>query len=111
MGSSIISLRDPVSGTRVTTAARFQGTNGLVAFDLDTFLNMAKRSRKWQCPHSMRHSRIQELQIDTFVSQILHSLKVVPPAGRAGGAHPFYQPPQGGPSTPPPPPTQNLAAS
>ena len=53
-----------------------QGTNGLVAFDLETFLNMAQRSRKWQCPHSMRHSRVQELQVDTYITQILERLKV-----------------------------------
>ena len=57
-----------------------QGTNGLVAFDLETFLNMAQRSRKWQCPHSMRHSRVQELQVDTYITQILERLKVFLPS-------------------------------
>ena len=76
VGSTIMSLRDPLSGSRVVTPARFQGTNGLLAFDLDTFLGMVKRTRKWQCPHSMRHTRVQELQKDTFVSHILQGLKV-----------------------------------
>ena len=78
MGSTIMSLRDPLSGARVVTPARFQGTNGLVAFDLETFIGMVKRTRKWQCPHSMRHTRVQELQTDTYVAQILQSLQAKP---------------------------------
>lgn len=74
IGSTIMSLRDPLSGARVTNPARFKGTSGLVAFDLDTFLGMTKRTRKWQCPHSMRHARVQELQLDTYVARIIDSL-------------------------------------
>lgn len=72
----MVSLRDPLSGTRIVKPARFLGTDALVSFDLDTFLNMAKRSRKWQCPHSMRHSRVQDLQADTFMTHILSRLTV-----------------------------------
>ena len=82
MGSTIMSLRDPLSGARVVSPARFLGTNGLVAFDLDTFLGMVKRTRKWQCPHSMRHTRVQELQFDTYVARILQSLQASPPSRR-----------------------------
>lgn len=80
MGSTIMSLRDPLSGGRVVSPARFLGTNGLVAFDLDTFLGMVKRTRKWQCPHSMRHTRVQELQCDAYVARILKSLQASPDA-------------------------------
>ena len=75
ISSTIMSLRDPLSGARVSSPARFKGTSGLVAFDLDTFLGMAKRTRKWQCPHSMRHTRVQELQLDSYVAQIIKSLE------------------------------------
>lgn len=75
MGVSVISLRDPLTGARVKTPVRFRGTNGLASFDLDAFMAMAQRSRKWQCPHSMRHSRVQDLQIDGFVTAILAALK------------------------------------
>jgi len=50
---------------------RFVGVPGLSCFDLDTFLAMTERSRKWQCPHSMRNTTIRELHADTFVSRLL----------------------------------------
>ena len=74
--SSVISLRCPLSGSRVRVPARFVGVHGLVAFDLETFLSMAERSRKWQCPHSMRHTHVHQLQRDTFIAQILDKLQV-----------------------------------
>jgi hypothetical protein len=51
MTNTVISLRCPLSGVRMVTPARFAGVRGLAAFDLDTFLAMAERTRKWQCPH------------------------------------------------------------
>ena len=51
---------------------------GLACFDLDTFLNMTRRSHKWQCPHSMRNMVITDLQVDTYVSRLLAFLKVRP---------------------------------
>ncbi len=59
---------------------RFRGVPGLACFDLDTFLNMAKRSHKWQCPHSMRNMVVVDLQVDTYVSRLLAFLKVRPMA-------------------------------
>lgn len=76
LGTTVISLKDPLTGARVKTPVRFKGTNGLASFDLDAFLAMAQRSRKWQCPHSMRHSRVQDLQIDGFIAAILKALEV-----------------------------------
>lgn len=45
-----LSLRDPMSNTRIRRAARIVGAKSPRAFDLDYFLESAKRSRKWQCP-------------------------------------------------------------
>lgn len=45
-----LSLRDPMSNTRIGRAARIVGAKSPRAFDLDNFLESAKRSRKWQCP-------------------------------------------------------------
>lgn len=47
----MLSLKDPLTGSRIVTAARFLDTRGLVSFDLDAFLQTAERTRKWQCPH------------------------------------------------------------
>ena len=70
------SLRCPLSGSRICTPARFAGVGGLTAFDLDTFLGMVKRSKKWQCPHSMRNLPMQDLMIDGYLSRILPRLQV-----------------------------------
>lgn len=55
---------------------RFIGVPGLGCFDLDTYLTMAERSRKWQCPHSMRNMTIRELHLDTYVTKLLAFLQV-----------------------------------
>lgn len=55
---------------------RFRSVSGMAAFDLDTFLSMAQRSRKWQCPHSMRNFSVHELQTDTWVQGVLRGLLV-----------------------------------
>lgn len=55
---------------------RFVGVPGLGCFDLDTYLTMAERSRKWQCPHSMRNMSVRELHIDTYVSTLLPFFQV-----------------------------------
>lgn len=49
--NSGVSLKDPLTGSRMHVPARFRNTPGLVTFDLDAFLSMAERTRKWQCPH------------------------------------------------------------
>lgn len=76
IGRTVLSLRCPLSGARMRTPARFAPVGGLAAFDLDTFLDLAARSRKWQCPHSMRALPVQELMLDAYLSCILPRLKV-----------------------------------
>jgi len=55
---------------------RFQPVSGLAAFDLDTFLAMAQRSRKWQCPTSGFNGTVHDVQVDAFTDRILAQLKV-----------------------------------
>ena len=55
---------------------RFHGVAGLGAFDLETFLSMTERSRKWQCPHSQRNLSVYELQTDAYVQRLLKCLEV-----------------------------------
>ena len=56
-----------------------QGVRTLSAFDLDIFLDSAERTHKWQCPHTLFHGCVQELQTDAFVQQILDCLQVLSP--------------------------------
>ena len=55
-----------------------RGVPTLAAFDLDDFMDSAARTRKWQCPHTLRHSCVQDLHSDAFVQRILDSLQVWP---------------------------------
>jgi hypothetical protein len=51
MTNTVVSLKCPLSGVRIVTPARFAEVHGMAAFDLDSFISMAERTRKWQCPH------------------------------------------------------------
>ncbi|KAK9909295.1 hypothetical protein WJX75_000109 [Coccomyxa subellipsoidea] len=75
IGRTVVSLRCPMSGSRMRVPARFASVGGLNAFDLDTFLDVVQRSRKWQCPHSMRNLPVQQLAVDGYLSHILSRLK------------------------------------
>jgi hypothetical protein len=77
IGRTVVSLRCPMSGSRMRVPARFASVGGLNAFDLDTFLDVVQRSRKWQCPHSMRNLPVQQLAVDGYLSHILSRLKVL----------------------------------
>ncbi|EIE20885.1 hypothetical protein COCSUDRAFT_48449 [Coccomyxa subellipsoidea C-169] len=79
IGRTVVSLRCPMSGSRMRVPARFASVGGLNAFDLDTFLDVVQRSRKWQCPHSMRNLPVQQLMVDAYLSHILARLKAVSP--------------------------------
>ena len=53
MGDTLpANLRDPLSNLRVQRGLRVCGGKNLQPFDMDFFLDSAKRSRKWQCPIS-----------------------------------------------------------
>lgn len=78
VSNTVISLKDPLSGTRIQTAARFVGLSGIVAFDLDCFLSMAQRSRKWQDPHTLRNVTIKQLQRDSWMQPVITCLKALP---------------------------------
>jgi len=53
------------------------GLSGIVAFDLDSFLSMAQRSRKWQDPHTLRNVTIKQLQKDSWMQPVITCLKVL----------------------------------
>ncbi|KAK9806650.1 hypothetical protein WJX73_004251 [Symbiochloris irregularis] len=78
VASNIVSLRCPLTGSRVARAGRFGGVDALAGFDLDAFLDMAARTRKWQCPLTMRHACVQQLQNDAFLQGILDRLVAMP---------------------------------
>lgn len=70
MVNTVITLKDPLTGTRMAQPARFSDTEGLTAFDLEPFLSMAQRTRKWQDPHSMKNSSVHRLQVGSSYSRL-----------------------------------------
>lgn len=61
--NATVSLKCPLTGSRMRTPARFASVPGLRCFDLDAFLSTAERTRKWQCPHSMKACAVDSLQV------------------------------------------------
>jgi len=76
----VISLKDPMSGKRMNLPARFEDASGLQAFDLESFLSLAERNRKWQDPTTLQNSTVKRLQMDTFVRKVLECLASFPHA-------------------------------
>lgn len=71
-----VTLRDPLSATRMKRPARYVGCQGLVSFDLDTFLQMAAQSRKWTCPICKAAGPPSMLREDTYLASIVAVLEV-----------------------------------
>lgn len=61
---------------RVAIPARFRGSDSHKAFDLEQFLELAQKTRKWLCPNSNRPFTICDLQLDAYYSHILDAVKV-----------------------------------
>eukprot|EP00798_Chlamydomonas_sp_ICE-L_P025202 gene25202-10843_t len=75
MGNAVQSLRCPLTGSRMKIPVKFSDVKGVACFDLDGFLSLVERSRKWQCPHSMLDFCVENLQVDSYTRCILHHLQ------------------------------------
>lgn len=75
VAATAVSLRCPLSGTRMQRPAHFSAhSTGLACFDLDSFLAMTQRSGKLQCPFSMKLCTLQELSEEPFLAAVLAAL-------------------------------------
>lgn len=74
----VMSLKDPITNTRMTIPARFVDASELQPFDLDTFLSLAQSSRKWQDPMTLKNSTIRSLQVDGYAKRVLEYVKGYP---------------------------------
>ncbi|KAL9240994.1 hypothetical protein vseg_015154 [Gypsophila vaccaria] len=68
--SFTINLRCPMSGSRMKTAGRFRPCVHMGCFDLETFVEMQQRSRKWQCPICLKNYALEHLIIDPYFNRI-----------------------------------------
>ncbi|VAH13582.1 unnamed protein product [Triticum turgidum subsp. durum] len=63
------------SGSRMKTAGRFKPCVHMGCFDLDTFVELNQRSRKWQCPICLKNYSLENLMIDPYFNRITSLLR------------------------------------
>ncbi|XP_072996559.1 E3 SUMO-protein ligase SIZ1-like isoform X1 [Typha latifolia] len=68
--SVTINLRCPMSGSRMRTAGRFKPCVHMGCFDLETFVELNQRSRKWQCPICLKNYSLESIIIDPYFNCI-----------------------------------------
>lgn len=70
-----VSLRCPNSGSRIRTAGRFKPCVHMGCFDLQTFVELNQRSRKWQCPTCLKNYSVENIIIDQYFNRITSLLR------------------------------------
>ncbi|KAF5822839.1 putative chromatin regulator PHD family [Helianthus annuus] len=65
-----VSLRCPMSGSRMKIAGRFKPCAHMGCFDLEVFVEMCQRSRKWQCPTCLKNYSLESVIIDPYFTRI-----------------------------------------
>ncbi|KAL8204710.1 hypothetical protein R6Q57_010333 [Mikania cordata] len=65
-----VSLRCPMSGSRMKIAGRFKPCVHMGCFDLEVFVEMNQRSRKWQCPICLKNYSLENVIIDPYFTRI-----------------------------------------
>ncbi|OVA09898.1 zinc finger protein [Macleaya cordata] len=68
--SVTVNLRCPMSGSRMKTAGRFKPCVHMGCFDLETFVELNQRSRKWQCPICLKNYSLEHIIIDPYFNRI-----------------------------------------
>ncbi|CAH8386059.1 unnamed protein product [Eruca vesicaria subsp. sativa] len=63
-------LRCPLSGSRIKVAGRFSPCVHMRGFDLEVFVELNQRSRKWQCPHCLKNYSVEHVIVDPYVNRI-----------------------------------------
>ncbi|XP_052155234.1 E3 SUMO-protein ligase SIZ1 isoform X2 [Oryza glaberrima] len=73
--SVTVNLRCPNSGSRMRIAGRFKPCIHMGCFDLETFVELNQRSRKWQCPICLKNYSLESLMIDPYFNRITSLLR------------------------------------
>ncbi|XP_057956620.1 E3 SUMO-protein ligase SIZ1 [Malania oleifera] len=68
--SFTVNLRCPMSGSRMKVAGRFKPCAHMGCFDLETFVELNQRSRKWQCPICLKNYSLENVIIDPYFNRI-----------------------------------------
>ncbi|CAI9105156.1 OLC1v1004016C1 [Oldenlandia corymbosa var. corymbosa] len=70
-----VNLRCPMSGSRMKVAGRFKPCVHMGCFDLEVFVEMNMRSRKWQCPICLKNYCLDNIIIDPYFNCITTKLR------------------------------------
>ncbi|XVF19491.1 hypothetical protein REPUB_Repub11eG0115100 [Reevesia pubescens] len=65
-----VNLRCPMSGSRMKVAGRFKPCVHMGCFDLEVFVELNQRSRKWQCPICLKNYSLENIIIDPYFNRI-----------------------------------------
>ncbi|CAN4120344.1 unnamed protein product [Withania somnifera] len=70
-----VNLRCPMSGSRMKVAGRFKPCIHMGCFDLNVFVEMNQRSRKWQCPICLKNYSLEHVIIDPYFNRITSQMR------------------------------------
>ncbi|BFG34367.1 hypothetical protein CerSpe_206410 [Prunus speciosa] len=73
--SFTVNLRCPMSGSRMKVAGRFKPCLHMGCFDLEVFVEMNQRSRKWQCPICLKNYALENVIIDPYFNRITSKMR------------------------------------
>ncbi|XP_010514872.1 PREDICTED: E3 SUMO-protein ligase SIZ1-like [Camelina sativa] len=70
-----INLRCPMSGSRMKVAGRFKPCLHMGCFDLEVFVELNQRSRKWQCPICLKNYSLEHIIVDPYFNRITSMMR------------------------------------
>ncbi|XP_011008845.1 PREDICTED: E3 SUMO-protein ligase SIZ1-like isoform X2 [Populus euphratica] len=70
-----VNLRCPMSGSRMKIAGRFKSCAHMGCFDLEVFVELNQRSRKWQCPICLKNYSLENIIIDPYFNRITSKMR------------------------------------
>ncbi|XP_038694829.1 E3 SUMO-protein ligase SIZ1-like isoform X1 [Tripterygium wilfordii] len=73
--SFAVNLRCPMSGSRMKVAGRFKPCVHMGCFDLEVFVELNQRSRKWQCPICLKNYSLEYIIIDPYFNRITSKMR------------------------------------
>ncbi|KAJ6395365.1 hypothetical protein OIU77_020596 [Salix suchowensis] len=73
--SFCVNLRCPMSGSRMKVAGRFKPCAHLGCFDLEVFVELNQRSRKWQCPICLKNYSLENIITDPYFNRITSKMR------------------------------------
>ena len=75
VGSSVMSLKDPISTLRIVTPCRSTVCTHNQCFDADSFLQLQEQAPTWTCPICNKTISYEALAVDQYVEEILYKAR------------------------------------